>query len=55
MAQEKLMSDNKQEALVVLPAEYSITKITTMPTSELRGLIRKFGASAVNDRLFSRS
>jgi hypothetical protein len=39
----------------VLPQEYSRERIHAMKSTEIRALIRQFGASTVNDRLFSRS
>jgi hypothetical protein len=38
-----------------LPAEYTRERIHAMKSIEIRALIRQFGASTVNDRLFSRT
>ena len=39
----------------ILPVEITKEKIHAMPSGQIRELIRKYSASAVNDRLFSRT
>jgi hypothetical protein len=39
----------------VLPAEYTRERIHAMPSYQIKQLIRDYGASVVNDRLFGRS
>ncbi len=47
----------QQPGRVVLPAEYTIERLKdrSFPVSELKKLIRQYGADVVNDRLFGRS
>jgi hypothetical protein len=48
-------ANQPQPQVKILPAHITSKSIKSMPSSEIRKLIREFSAAVVNDRLFGRS
>lgn len=52
---QELAANISQPVEKILPSHITANAIKALPSSEIRKLIRQYGASTVNDRLFGRS